>query len=82
MQAACRPFSLAWAKTGNSIAARIAIIAMTTSSSISVNALLARENDMAVVRFCMNFSSGGVAGDARGQRARRDGAAQEPRATT
>ncbi len=31
--------SLAWAKTGNSMAARIAMIAMTTRSSMSVNAL-------------------------------------------
>jgi hypothetical protein len=32
-----RAFSLAWAKTGKRIAARIAIIAMTTSNSIRVN---------------------------------------------
>jgi len=31
--------SLAWAKTGNRMAARIAMMAMTTSSSISVKAL-------------------------------------------
>src|SRR5438034_11201312 len=35
-QLACRAFSRAWAKTGNKIAARIAIIAITTRSSISV----------------------------------------------
>src|SRR5579862_2520845 len=33
-----RAWARAWAKTGKSIAARIAIIAMTTSNSISVNA--------------------------------------------
>src|SRR5437667_816871 len=36
-QAACRPFSRACAKTGKRIAARMAIMAMTTSSSIRVN---------------------------------------------
>ena len=36
-QAACRAFSRAWAKTGNRIAARMAMMAMTTRSSISVN---------------------------------------------
>ena len=35
-----RAFSLAFANTGNKIAARIAIIAITTSNSISVNAFL------------------------------------------
>src|SRR5215212_5974928 len=35
-QEVCRAFSLAWAKTGKRIAARIAMMAMTTSSSISV----------------------------------------------
>src|SRR5437867_2085882 len=35
-QVAARAFSRAWAKTGNRIAARMAMIAMTTSSSISV----------------------------------------------
>jgi hypothetical protein len=39
MHAACRAFSLACAKTGNRIAAIIAIIAITTSSSINVKAL-------------------------------------------
>jgi hypothetical protein len=38
-QVAERALSRAWAKTGNRIAARIAMIAMTTSSSMSVNAL-------------------------------------------
>jgi hypothetical protein len=38
MQDVCRAFSLAWAKTGNKMAASIAIIAMTTSSSINVKA--------------------------------------------
>src|SRR5437867_415936 len=33
-----RAFSLAWAKTGKRMAARIAMMAITTSSSISVNA--------------------------------------------
>src|SRR5437870_2255056 len=37
-QPACRAFSFAWAKTGKRIAARMAIMAITTSSSISVNA--------------------------------------------
>src|SRR5713101_2609933 len=36
MQLAWRAFSRAWAKTGNRIAARMAIIAITTSSSIRV----------------------------------------------
>src|ERR1051326_9014298 len=36
-QLICRAFSRAWAKTGKRIAARIAIIAITTSSSIRVN---------------------------------------------
>src|SRR5689334_21029403 len=36
MQVACRAFSRAWANTGNRIAARIAIIAITTSNSMSV----------------------------------------------
>jgi hypothetical protein len=38
MQVACRAFSRAWAKTGNRIAARIAMIAITTRSSMSVKA--------------------------------------------
>jgi hypothetical protein len=38
MLVACRAFSRAWAKTGNRMLASIAIIAMTTRSSISVNA--------------------------------------------
>lgn len=38
-QLALRAFSLARAKTGNRIAANIAILAMTTKSSINVNAL-------------------------------------------
>jgi hypothetical protein len=38
MHAACLAFSRAWLNTGNRIAARIAIIAITTSNSISVNA--------------------------------------------
>src|SRR5881396_3644962 len=38
-QVVARAFSRACAKTGKRIAARIAIIAMTTSNSISVNAL-------------------------------------------
>jgi hypothetical protein len=32
----CLAFSLTWLKTGNRMAARIAIIAITTSNSISV----------------------------------------------
>src|SRR6266852_2372685 len=35
-QAVCRAFSRAWAKTGNKMAASIAIIAITTSNSIKV----------------------------------------------
>src|SRR5262245_55624729 len=35
-----RAFSRAWAKTGNRTAARMAMMAITTSSSISVNAFL------------------------------------------
>jgi hypothetical protein len=38
-QLACRAFPLALANTGKRIAARIAMIAITTSSSISVNPL-------------------------------------------
>src|SRR5947207_3121048 len=38
-QAAWRAFSRAWAKTGNRIAARMAMVAITTSNSISVNAV-------------------------------------------
>jgi hypothetical protein len=41
MQAACLPFAWAFAKAGSSSAARIAMIAMTTSNSINVNALKA-----------------------------------------
>src|SRR5437879_5679600 len=37
-QVVIRAFSRAWAKTGKRIAARMAIIAITTSSSIKVNA--------------------------------------------
>src|SRR2546422_7737109 len=37
-QLAWRAFSRAWAKTGNRIAARMAMIAITTSNSINVNA--------------------------------------------
>src|SRR5262245_14262218 len=39
-QPACRAFSRAWAKTGKRIAARMAMIAITTSNSISVKPLL------------------------------------------
>src|SRR5437867_2444079 len=39
-QAACRALPRAWAKTGKRMAARMAIMAMTTSSSMRVNALL------------------------------------------
>src|SRR5437870_3911232 len=38
-QAVARAFSRAWAKTGNRMAARMAMMAMTTSNSMSVNAL-------------------------------------------
>jgi hypothetical protein len=37
MQLACRDFSRAWFNDGNSMDARIAMIAMTTRSSINVN---------------------------------------------
>src|SRR5437879_6300294 len=37
-QAVIRAFSLAWAKTGKRMAARMAIMAITTSNSIRVNA--------------------------------------------
>src|SRR5438128_7446147 len=37
-QAVCRALSRAWAKNGKRIAARIALMAMTTSSSMRVNA--------------------------------------------
>lgn len=43
MQTVRLAFSLALAKAGNSIAARIAMIAITTSNSIKVNALLPPE---------------------------------------
>src|SRR5213593_3728617 len=39
---ACRAFSRAWAKTGKRIAAKMAMIAITTSNSIRVNALRCR----------------------------------------
>jgi hypothetical protein len=39
MQNAACAFALAFAKAGNSIAAEMAIMAITTSSSISVNAV-------------------------------------------
>jgi len=39
-QAVCLAAAFAWAKTGNKIAAKIAMIAMTTSNSINVNAAL------------------------------------------
>src|SRR2546423_7865423 len=42
MQLACRALAGAWAKTGKRIAARIAMMAMTTRSSMSVNAFLQR----------------------------------------
>lgn len=42
MQTARRPRSLALLKAGNSIAAKIAMIAITTRSSIKVNALAVR----------------------------------------
>ena len=38
MHSACCPFCLALESAGSSIAARIAMMAMTTSSSINVNA--------------------------------------------
>src|SRR5437660_5469000 len=41
-QVVWRAFSRAWAKTGKRIAARIAIMAITTSSSMRVNPLLER----------------------------------------
>jgi hypothetical protein len=41
--------SFAWAKTGKRIAARMAMIAMTTSSSIRVNAFLTREVEFMLV---------------------------------
>jgi hypothetical protein len=44
-QEVCRAFSLAAAKTGNKIAARIAMIAITTSSSIRVKARRDRGDD-------------------------------------
>src|SRR5450432_1973674 len=39
VQDACRALARAWAKTGKRIAARMAIMAMTTSNSISVKPL-------------------------------------------
>src|SRR5579884_3921157 len=39
-QAVCRAFSRAWANTGKRMAARMAIMAITTRSSIRVKALL------------------------------------------
>src|SRR5712691_4746443 len=46
MQLAARAFSRAWAKTGKRIAARMAIIAITTSSSMRVKAGRADERGM------------------------------------
>src|SRR6185369_12829978 len=42
-QEIARAFSRAWAKTGKRIAARMAMIAMTTRSSMRVNPLLRRD---------------------------------------
>jgi len=42
-QLACRDFSRALAKTGNRIAAKMAMMAITTNSSISVKARVVRE---------------------------------------
>src|SRR5687768_495890 len=46
MQDAARAFSRAWAKTGKRMAARIAMMAMTTSSSISVKPARTRPSRM------------------------------------
>lgn len=54
VQAACRPFSRACAKTGNKIAARMAMIAITTSGSISVNAERIRETGFIVLEVPFN----------------------------
>jgi len=45
MQAACHPVCLAEPKAGSNNAAKIAIIAITTSSSINVNPLVALAAD-------------------------------------
>src|SRR5437870_1602127 len=58
-QAALRALSRAWAKTGTRIAARIAMIAITTSSSISVKPF---------VRVRMGAPSQGVTTLRRGRR--------------
>src|SRR6266508_3723151 len=42
-QTACRAFSRAWANTGNRMAARMAMMAITTSSSMRVNAAFRRD---------------------------------------
>jgi hypothetical protein len=42
---------LAFANAGNNIAAKIAMMAMTTSSSIKVKAFCAREGDLALSDF-------------------------------
>src|SRR5438067_1122945 len=47
-----RAAALAWAKTGKRIAARIAMIAITTSSSINVNAFVRR-----TIRCLLSFSA-------------------------
>src|SRR5579871_1831383 len=49
-QVMARAFSRAWAKTGNRMAASIAIIAITTSSSMRVNALLRCIGHFSLVR--------------------------------
>src|SRR5712691_5322401 len=47
-----RAFSRAWAKTGKRIAARIAIMAITTSSSIRVNPCRPQRDRIAATPFC------------------------------
>src|SRR5262245_48619965 len=47
-QAACRALLRACAKTGNKMAARIAMMAMTTSSSINVNAFARRAREFRI----------------------------------
>jgi hypothetical protein len=53
MQAACQPVCFAEPSAGNNNAAKIAIIAITTSSSISVNPLVVRTADEAIYKYLL-----------------------------
>src|ERR1700759_68793 len=56
MQETCRAFSLAFAKTGKSIAARIAMMAITTSNSTKVKPFAFRKTSLGCLVFIINFN--------------------------